>query len=155
MFSWMKNLVLYLILSGICINLAPGNNYKRYINFFSGLVIILIIAEPIAYILHFGKNDVGSVYNRLHISSDISSIEGMENMYNYYEMSLKSAIESSLSNVGYEVYSVNCITNEDNEILKVYVYIAKSSSQDMEDCIKNLINEVYNIEPNSIYVVRR
>ena len=54
-FGVLKSLVLYLILSGIVLNFSPNSNYKRYIRFFLGLLILILLAEPIQFIFHMSS----------------------------------------------------------------------------------------------------
>lgn len=159
MFTWMKSLVMYLILSGICINLSPGRNYKRYISFFTGIVIIIIVAQPLSYIAHLSRGDIGKITDSMDgYLSESSSVKTFDSMYDYYEMSLAKSVEITLLESGCEVKEISVIADENNNPQRLYVYVDKGVNEDSmaaEDKIKKVINEVYNVDMSSIYVVRR
>ena len=45
-YDWIKNLVFYLILMTMLMQIIPDSDYKKYIRFFTGLVLILVLARP-------------------------------------------------------------------------------------------------------------
>lgn len=46
-YEWMKNLSFYLVIMTAVIEVLPGNTYRKYIRFFTGLVMILLVVTPI------------------------------------------------------------------------------------------------------------
>ena len=42
-YDWIKNLVFYLILMTMLMQIIPDSDYKKYIRFFTGLVLILLV----------------------------------------------------------------------------------------------------------------
>lgn len=46
-YEWIQNLAFYLILVTAALHAVPGEAYKKYIRFFTGLVLILMILTPI------------------------------------------------------------------------------------------------------------
>ena len=72
-------------------------------------------------------------------------------------MSLNETIKHDINDKGYVVLSVETITDEENNILKCNIYLEKNSSIDTaaEDEVKKYISEVYNVDVNNIYIVRR
>ncbi|MBE5945628.1 MAG: hypothetical protein E7259_01650 [Lachnospiraceae bacterium] len=155
LFGWMKNIIIYLILSGIVINISPGNNYKKYINFLSGLIVIVILAEPLTYIFNLSVGDIDSIYNEAGLFVEESYGEGnFDNSgEDYYSLSLNESILSYLEGLGYDVEEVSVITDKDNNITECIIITGEKADLCLE--IKNIISEVYNVEVNSIYIVRR
>lgn len=47
LFGWMKSLIFYLLLATIVTHMAPSNQYKQYIRYFIGLVVIVLLASPL------------------------------------------------------------------------------------------------------------
>ena len=45
--EWIRNLVCYLIIFTAILEILPGKDYKKYIQFFAGLVLILLLTTPI------------------------------------------------------------------------------------------------------------
>lgn len=46
-YSWMQNLAYYFILLSAVMNFLPDNSYKKYIQYYMGLLLILLILSPI------------------------------------------------------------------------------------------------------------
>lgn len=159
LFGWMKSLIIYLILSGLVVNLAPGSNYKKYISFFTGLIVIIILAEPISYLFRIGGGDIDEITAGIEEYMERSgSAADRDNIYDYYEMSLGEAIRQSVCSEGYEAVSVEVITDEQENVLKCTIVLDGSRneiSEDMEANIKKHISDVYNVDLGSIYIVRR
>lgn len=154
--DWMKSLVIYLILSGIIVNLTPSGNYKRYISFFTGLVVIIIMARPLIYVFRFGAVDIDKIVNDMEYSMKNNQyINNETETYNYYEMGVSGGIEKSLISSGFDIEGVDVITNKNGEIYRCYVYVNKESGIDSDESIKNAVNDVYYVDLNNIYIVRR
>lgn len=45
--EWIQNIAVYLIISAAILHAVPENGYRKYIRFFSGLVLILLLADPL------------------------------------------------------------------------------------------------------------
>ncbi len=155
-YNWTKNIVIYLILSGIVINVTPSSNYKKYINFLSGLIVIIILAEPLTYIFRLSSGDISKLYDEasIFINENTVSMEYEEmDTYSYYDMSMNEAIMSYLHGAGFQVEEVSVITDSDNNITDCIIMSQEPKEREIE--IKNIISEVYNIKIDSIYIVRR
>lgn len=46
-YEWVRNIVFFYILIAVVMNVLPSNQYKKYIQFFTGLVMVLVIASPV------------------------------------------------------------------------------------------------------------
>lgn len=47
-YSWIKNIVCFLCIINIFLQILPGKNYKKYVRFFGGLLLIVIVMGPFA-----------------------------------------------------------------------------------------------------------
>lgn len=47
LYEWIKNIAFYMIIVSVVLNVLPGNRYQKYIQFFSGIVLILLAFLPI------------------------------------------------------------------------------------------------------------
>lgn len=155
--SWMKSVVIYLILSGLVLRLVPEKNYSRYISFFMGLIMIIILSRPIIYIFKLDKDNYmeqleRNVDNFLKVNSYDNMNSGNKSYASYYELSLNEAIKYECKNAGYNVQDVSIITDDEKNVLSCMIYI--NGDYD-ENIIKNLINDVYKIDALSIYIIRR
>ena len=46
-YGWIQNISVYLIVMAAVMHAIPGKDYGKYIRFFSGLVLILLLAGPL------------------------------------------------------------------------------------------------------------
>lgn len=46
-YQWIENLAFYLVIIVAVIQMVPGENYKKYIRFFAGMILILMLAGPV------------------------------------------------------------------------------------------------------------
>ena len=54
-YLWMKNIAFYLVIIVAVMQMVPGENYKKYIQFFTGMILILMLTEPISKIFGMTK----------------------------------------------------------------------------------------------------
>lgn len=47
LYEWVQNLAFYMILVTAVQHVLPDNSYKKYIRFFTGLVMVLMLAAPL------------------------------------------------------------------------------------------------------------
>ena len=154
LFGWMKSLIIYLILSGLVVNIAPSGNYVKYIRFFVGLIIVIILIEPISYIFMVDEGNIDNLVENIDgFMSENSSLENTDTMFDYYEMSYGKAIEHILAEKGYSIYDVEVVTNEDGLIVKCLIVLMDDTYDEAD--IKKSISDVYNLNVDSIYIVRR
>lgn len=47
LYQWIENIAFYLVILTVAMQMVPNNNYKKYIHFFSGLILVLMLAGPV------------------------------------------------------------------------------------------------------------
>ena len=47
LYGWIQNIAAYLVVSAAVLHAVPGKQYTKYIRFFSGLVLILLLISPV------------------------------------------------------------------------------------------------------------
>lgn len=47
LYGWIQNIAVYLIVAAAVMHAIPGNDYGKYVRFFSGLVLILLLFTPV------------------------------------------------------------------------------------------------------------
>ncbi len=45
-YTWMKNIVFYLVIVTAVLEVLPGTAYQKYIRFFTGLILMLLLLTP-------------------------------------------------------------------------------------------------------------
>ena len=56
LYQWIENIAFYLVLLTVALQMIPNQSYKKYIQFFTGLILIIMIASPILKILGMEQN---------------------------------------------------------------------------------------------------
>lgn len=46
-YNWLKNIVFYLMIITAVLEALPGGNYQKYIRFFTGMVLMLLLLMPV------------------------------------------------------------------------------------------------------------
>lgn len=46
-YQWMENVAFYMVIIVAVTQMVPGNSYKKYIQFFAGLILIFMLVGPI------------------------------------------------------------------------------------------------------------
>lgn len=57
-YDWMENISFYLVILVAIMQMIPQNSYQKYIRFFAGMILILMLAVPILRI--FGMTELQS-----------------------------------------------------------------------------------------------
>lgn len=47
LYEWIQNISVYLLLMAAVLHAIPGKDYGKYVRFFSGLILILMIGSPV------------------------------------------------------------------------------------------------------------
>lgn len=88
-YKWIQNISVYLVVVTAMLHAVPGKDYERYIRFFSGLVLIVLIFMPVLSV--FGmKETFGTIYGNQAYEKERKELEEAGNSY---EEMLKSYIE--------------------------------------------------------------
>ena len=48
LYDWVKNLAVFLIFISIIRNLLPKNHYEKYVKLFTGMLVILLVLQPLS-----------------------------------------------------------------------------------------------------------
>ena len=68
-YQWMENIAFYLVIVVVIVQMVPGTHYKKYIRFFAGLILILMLTGPILKI--FGISE----YQDTEYQKELKKIE--------------------------------------------------------------------------------
>ena len=152
--AWTKGLVIYLILSGLVLKLIPGKNYEKYISLYMGFIMVIMLAKPVLMLFSAGNSGVDRFMDSIdeYLNFDIGNIHGSNKSMNYYELGMSEAIRLDLLKAGYDLSGVSLINDDNERVLGVTLYL---SGEFEEKDLKKYINEVYNIDFESIHIVRR
>lgn len=72
-YDWIRNLAFYIVLVTMILQMLPDSVYKKYIRFFTGLVLILMLAEPILSGFHM-KSDFEQLFRSVQYRQSAQEI---------------------------------------------------------------------------------
>lgn len=55
-YEWIENIAFYMVIVVAAMQMIPGDSYKKYIRFFAGMILILMLTGPILKI--FGMSEL-------------------------------------------------------------------------------------------------
>lgn len=80
LYEWIKNIAFYMIIVSVIFKVLPGNGYQKYIQFFSGIVLILLVFLPIVRML--GKEQtIKDLYEGYSYEQKKEEMEMMEKYF--------------------------------------------------------------------------
>lgn len=63
LYSWIQNIAFYMVMVTAVMHIIPNSDYKRYIRFFTGLVLVVMLTAPFLKILGMGDTWQGLYAN--------------------------------------------------------------------------------------------
>ena len=80
LYDWIQNIAVYLILVSAVMHAIPGKDYEKYIRFFSGLILILLLLTPLLNLTGMAE-EFTSLYKSREYEMDRKEIEDAEEMF--------------------------------------------------------------------------
>ena len=90
-YRWLQNITVYLIITAAVMHAVPGKDYGKYIRFFSGLILILLLATPLLNLTGM-KEKFETLYKNNEYKLEKQEIESVEELYK--ESSLSGYFQS-------------------------------------------------------------
>ena len=77
--EWIQNITFYFILVTLILQMVPEKTYRKYIQFITGLILILLLKEPVLSLTEFSVS-LESYQNELQeFEEEIHGLGKMEN----------------------------------------------------------------------------
>ena len=54
-YTWMQNIVFFLVIVTAVLEVLPGTSYQKYIRFFTGLILMLLLLTPFLSLTEIGR----------------------------------------------------------------------------------------------------
>jgi len=74
LYEWMQNIAFYLILMTAAIQVIPDNSYKKYIRFFTGLILMVLLISPVLKLFQV-EQAFNDIYDRAAYKQELQEIE--------------------------------------------------------------------------------
>jgi len=120
-YEWVRNIVIYLILNTIIMNLLGNSNYKKYVSIVSGMILLLIVISPFLNLLKLDeildyylnaniyKTDVSDYKNKLIFMEE----KQKETVFNDLKARVKNHVSELLAEEGLYLYDFDIVINQD------------------------------------------
>lgn len=109
LFDWIRSIIYYLIFITVVVNLLPNKKYEKYIRFFAGMVLILLVLKPVTGGLRLDdtlayyfesislKNEAGE------LTGEIAKMEGqrLNKMMSKYEEAVSGDLKTMAASAGF------------------------------------------------------
>lgn len=149
-YGWVKDIIFYLILMTMLMNLLPDNKYRKYVRLFAGMLLIIIVVSPISKLFSWNnileinflekiyQQEVSSLTVELNKTENSQQQEFLQN----YEGTLRSRIIQLAAEQNLSVLNMK-IELEENQEDERYLYpksIEMLVSGDNQESIVENIN---------------
>lgn len=161
--NWMKEfLILYLILT-ILMHLAAAEEYKKYLRFLSGMILLLVLISPA---LRLFGGDSGLKILRSYegfwekmddFTSDAQRTAFLQDAHNIqkYEKAIAADLSAQVREQGILVSQVSVSLSDDYEINSVAVWLdaqQKSEDPSVKNRLAVLLQDTYHLEERQIFI---
>ena len=55
-YAWIRDIVFYFILVSVVMNVMPDSKYRKYVRFFLGIVLIILMVQPLLQFLNLSDS---------------------------------------------------------------------------------------------------
>lgn len=166
-YSWIKNIVIYMILSSIISNLIGNSSYKKYVGVVSGMLLVLIIIAPITSLLNidekidflFDLNQFAIETSEFKSSLDIMEENQKQEIFHDFSKQIEGQVQELLLADGVDLKECHIVIDEDvdsenfaNIISMVIKGDYKENQSDIKQYNKKSISKVETVKIDKIGV---
>ncbi len=134
-----RGLFILFVLLGLFMYIVPGEHYKKYIRFFSGVILIVAFLSPLLSLFwddgdFFDKIEYEAFVEGLEeLSRDNARIEFAQNDYyrKKYELAIAEDVRQIAAAAGYETTEVAVHLTEDYTMKGISLTVKKSMESDI------------------------
>ena len=162
--NWIKNIVFYMILNTIIMNLLGNSRYKKYVSIISGLILVMIVITPLLKILHLDDEldyNIRSNEFAVEAADFKNSLSLMEKskidlIFKDYKEKMRSQVDEIAWSQGLYLVTFNIDLDNDpdsegfGEIVSMDIVLSERLIEDVDNKKEIIIEEVRisKIKPN-------
>lgn len=90
-YSWVKNIVIFMVLISVVTNLMGKSSYKKYINLISGIILVILVISPFLKVFQL-NNTLDYYFTTNSLVADAGDALDMEEKFSSTETKQKEAI---------------------------------------------------------------
>lgn len=80
-YEWIQNIAFYLVMVTVLMHIIPNPDYRKYIRFFTGMVLVVMMTDPVLKVL-----GMGDLWQEIEINEEYQKqIQKMEEITGYLE----------------------------------------------------------------------
>lgn len=154
--TWIKNIVIYMIMNTIIMNLLGNKSYKKYISIVSGMILVLIVISPLMNYMDLEENlDYYLQANDFALETsdfknDLNRMEEeqSEAIFLAYKEKIQLQVESLLQEEGVYLKSFEITIDQDSnnntfgEILTMNITASLEQNEEEGRAKRLLIDEI-------------
>lgn len=139
-----QNILIYYIILSVVMALVGNSSYKKYIEMFSGLVMIIIILNPLIKLfgaedtldLHLKKNQLYEVTQAESENIMVAELKQGDAVMEQYEETIKKQVNAVMKNYDYNAIDVDITIDRSldsdsfGQVQNIEVYCAKGKQAD-------------------------
>lgn len=123
LYEWIRNITYYLIFITVAVNLLPNKKYEKYIKFFTGMVLILLVLKPITGGLRL-DDTLAYYFEAISLKKEAGELTGkfskmeeqrLENMFAGYEEAVGVDLKSMAETAGFGCIQAKAEIDKDQE----------------------------------------
>ena len=73
LYEWIRSIAYFMVFSAVLTHVIPGQAYRKYIRFFTGLLLVLLLLHPVMEMLGMGEEFL-SVYRGTAYEEELRQI---------------------------------------------------------------------------------
>lgn len=145
LYDWMKNIIVFMIISTVILNLLGKSNYKKYVGLITGLILVLLVIGPILSLtgkisyFDFSMDSYGSLVDAQDLSKEMFAMEEQStiDIFEEYKQVIVNQTENLIAEKGLTVVSmeievISDKTSQDfGKLLKLNLVAAYKTNQEM------------------------
>lgn len=74
-YHWIEKIAFFLVMVTAVIQIVPNNSYRKYIRFFMGLLLIVMLSNPLLKLVGM-QQTFSEIYNSAQYRQQLKEIEG-------------------------------------------------------------------------------
>lgn len=130
-YSWVKNLVCFYIFITAILHLLPKDSYRKYVKFFTGLLLVILVLTPVLSVLQDEEN----LYNKIEQAGFLQEMENLKLDTAYleasqqkiyrreYEKAISMDIEQIVKRQEMSVNKVEVSLTEECQVERIYLEV--------------------------------
>lgn len=154
LYTWMRNLVFYYIMLAAVLNFIPENSYRKYIRFFMGMLLMLLLMSPVMEILSLDEKlmDFWSMeeLKEAYWESEWNIENNVQDDYlvSGYETEIEEQISNYLENMEIQAVKVDVEVEEKEtiEVTKIILHVKMEDNQGKIKQVMENLSQMYGVE---------